>query len=90
MGDDGVVLPIDRFLLIVTDLIVAPKANSDKFLPYPLLQYNVQHDRIAKVNVPVMHIIDAESIFRPAILIPCPDRSKNFGKPFKIHNSKKK
>jgi hypothetical protein len=87
---NGVLQPIDRFLLIVTDLIIAPKIEGDRYLPYPLLKYDVvhvvalrlSHRHVPQLNSVHMYIIDAESIFRPAILIPCPDRSKNYGKAF--------
>ena len=73
--NDGVYEPIDRFLLIVTDLLLAQKIEGDIYLPYPLLMYHVVYDstlrqsvrHIPQLNIVQMHIIDAESIFRPAI-----------------------
>ena len=81
-NEKDLIEPIDHFLLVVTDLIVAAKVGCDNYLPYPLLRYDIQCDVASRKNMPLMHIISAESIYRPAILIPCPDRSYNFGKPF--------
>lgn len=83
IDEDGDSEVIDHFLLVVTHLIAADKSASDKYLPYPLLKYNAVHDPGLGRNVLQMEIIDAESISRPAILIPCPDRSSNFGLPYK-------
>jgi hypothetical protein len=59
-------------------------------LPYPLLKYDIHYNSSYKKNLPSMNIIEAESIYRPAILIPCPDRSSNFGKKYKEDAYKKK
>ena len=60
------------------------KNGTDRYLPYPLLKYDIGWDPISKMNTARMHIIDAESIFRPAIMIPCNDRSANFEAKLKI------
>lgn len=84
--------PINKFLLVTTDLIEAVKTRADSFLPYPLLRYqNFQprpryhqyHHASGVGHVPVAQIIEAENIYRPAVLIPCPDRSANVGKVFR-------
>ena len=81
--DDHTMQP-DKFYLVVTDLLLAEKTSTDRFLPYPLLKYDIGYDPVEKINTAVMHIINAESIFRPAILIPCNDRKTNFGLKFKM------
>ena len=73
--------------MAVSDLEIADKTHGDTFLPYPLLRYNIVNGGLLHRNKMVeSHIVDVESIFRPAILIPCPDRSQNFGE--KIKNEK--
>jgi hypothetical protein len=66
-----------------TQLTEVQKRNSDSFLPYPLLRYTKTHYYNAyRTSIPHVQIIEAENIYRPAILIPCPDRSDNFGRAF--------
>jgi hypothetical protein len=60
------------FLLIVTYLSICQKTNSDKYLPYDLLSYNVS----PRYKGLQLDIIEPDAIFRPAMLIPCPDRSQ--------------
>ena len=75
---------INKFLIVVSDLDFADKTRSDMLLPYPLLKYKITNgfNRYRQNKIVASHIIDVESIFRPAMLIPCPDRSHNFGENF--------
>jgi hypothetical protein len=65
------------FLLVVTELAVMVKKDADRFLPYEQLKYSCHYTGLADISV-----IDARSVFRPAILVPCPDRSQNMHKNF--------
>ena len=84
IDEEGHTVQLDKFYLVVTDLLISEKTATDNFLPYPLLKYDIGYDPVQKINTARMHIIDAESIFRPAILIPCNERKSNFGHKFKL------
>ena len=58
-NDDGVIQPLDKFLLVVTDLLTANKKPTDNLLPYPLLKYNIDYDAKERKNMVSMHIIEA-------------------------------
>ena len=67
------------------ELIEVKKTNADSFLPYPLLRYNnnFKYNKALRTYVPPdVQIIEPENIYRPAIIIPCFDRSNNFNHPY--------
>jgi hypothetical protein len=68
------------FLLIVTEFIVDEKKGADKFLPYDLLRYCIDPDGGPYLGD--LSIVDAKSVFTPAIVVPCPDRSKRLHSKF--------
>ena len=70
-------------LYTVNITLYEPKSHSSTFLPYPLLRYNPCHYYPdLKTYIPQAQIIEPENIYRPAVLIPCPDRSDNIGKKY--------
>jgi hypothetical protein len=60
----------DNLLLLVHHLNKASKSRADRFLPYELYQYDFQF--------PQWDIIEPSMIYRPAMIIPCFDRSNGF------------
>ena len=62
-----------KILLIVHKFKKARKKRSDNLLPYDLYEYDV----FSSVNIQ-WDIIEPSMIYRPAILMPCCDRSKGF------------
>ena len=63
----------NHILLIVHKLKKSNKNRSDYFLPYDLYQYDIH-----RYTGPEWDVIEPSMIYRPAILIPCFDRSKDF------------
>jgi hypothetical protein len=61
-----------KILLFVTYLQIVEKTGSDLYFPYTLLAYNIPK----KYATVVVSIIEPSMIYRPALLIPCPDRSE--------------
>ena len=42
----------------------------------------MKYNAADSTRVPPIELIEPENIYRPALLIPCPDRSSNFGNGF--------
>jgi hypothetical protein len=64
------------FYLFITYLKLHEKIGSDSYLPYCLAGYNIAPTRnLSRSESIVIDIIEPDMIFRPAILLPCPDRS---------------
>ena len=80
--------PTHKFLLVVTELNAVKKTHSDSFMPYPLLRYNKNFKYYSSCRTPIpdVHIIEPENIYRPAIIIPCPDRCDAFGQAYVARN----
>ena len=58
------------FFLFITYLKLHMKMGSDTYLPFCLAGYNIGADDYIAID-----IIEPHMIFRPAMLLPCPDRS---------------
>jgi len=56
------------------------KEYCDAFIPYSLLRYDLQYQQSLRAHVPRAQVIEAANVYRPAVLVPCYDRSSNFGK----------
>ena len=59
--------------LIIVRLEKCHKTKFDRYLLYELYQYEITSNQSCNYD-----IIEPKSIFRPAIIIPCPDRSNNY------------
>jgi hypothetical protein len=60
----------NNILLIVHHMKVVEKKQTDSVLPYELYQYDFDN--------PCWDIIEPSSIYRPSMIIECPDRSNGF------------
>jgi hypothetical protein len=76
----GILSVVDKdiasFYLFITYLKLHEKIGSDSYLPYCLAGYNIAPTtQNLMCETIVIDMIEPDMIFRPAILLPCPDRS---------------
>jgi hypothetical protein len=74
--------PITTFFLFINYLQIHQKLDSDTYFPYCLAGYKFSDTNLFNIDV-----IEPDMIFRPAMLIACPDRSINLYGPYVEHGT---